>query len=269
MLLSHACPPRVPSRLYGEFVWRFQPITDTALPYHRFKRGDTVVVAQQSIGGGSSGSGTASSSGDESDYSSSQAPQPAEQLEGTVLEVQRDGLLVTVPKTAADALSEAGRGAGRWRGCLSGRVDGYPRCSLSRAWYAGWAMLAQASPCPTLADPSLLCYAGAMWRLDQGSSSVTVARQLDALNRLGQVGPGSSQGEVAVRALLLGAPNAERLAAKPTAWVQEAGWLQKARQRLGAVPHLNKSQKEAIAFALSRTLTLWQVRAAGRHWVHE
>ncbi len=107
-----------------------------------------------------------------------------------------------------------------------------------------------------------LC-AGALWRLDQGSSSVTVARQLDALNRLGQVPPGASQGETAVRALLLGAPHAERLASMPTAWVQQAGWLQKARQHLAAVPHLNRSQKEAIAFALSRTLTLWQVRLAG------
>lgn len=268
MLPSHACQPCVPSRLYGEFVWRFQPITGTALPYHRFKRGDTVVVAQQLSVGGSSGSGTGSSSGDESDYSSSQAPQPAEQLEGTVLEVQRDGLLVTLPKAAADALSAAGRGASRWRGCLSSRVmDAHTAlCIAQPACHAGQCVH---NPCPAQLLLASHCCAGAMWRLDQGSSSVTVARQLDALNRLGQVGRGSSQGEVAVRALLLGAPNAERLAAKPTAWVQEAGWLQKARQRLSAVPHLNKSQKEAIAFALSRTLTLWQVRAAGRHWVHD
>ncbi|PRW21033.1 regulator of nonsense transcripts 1 (RENT1) [Chlorella sorokiniana] len=194
-------------RLYGEFVWRFQQSANTALPYHRFKRGDTVVVAQQP-GVSSDGSPMASSSGDESDYGSGQAQRPDEPLEGTVLEVQREALLITLPREAADALSTAG--------------------------------------------------AGAAWRLDQGSSSVTVARQLDALNRLGEVGTGSSQGEVAVRALLLGAPFAERLAFKPTEWVQQQGWLQKARQQLAAVPHLNTSQKEAIAFALSRTLTLWQ-----------
>lgn len=101
---------------------------------------------------------------------------------------------------------------------------------------------------------------GVYWRLDQGSSSVTVTRQLAALAQLGQVRPGSSQGELAVQALLLGAAAAERVASKPTAWVQQEGWLQKARQRLAAVPNLNRSQKEAIAFALSRTLTLWQVR---------
>ena len=96
-------------RLYGEFVWRFEQLAGAALPYHRFKRGDTVIMAvfQQQQGG--------NSSGDESDGggSSSQGQQLVERLEGTVLELQREALLVTVSKATADALSAAGTGA--WR----------------------------------------------------------------------------------------------------------------------------------------------------------
>ncbi len=102
-------PRCVLPRLYGEFVWRFEPASVAALPYHRFKRGDTVVVAQQE-GDSSNGNGAASSSGDGSSFSGARAQPPAERLEGTVLEVQREGLLVTVPKAAADALSVAGAG---------------------------------------------------------------------------------------------------------------------------------------------------------------
>lgn len=190
-----------------------------------------------------------------------------ERLEGTVLELQREALLVTVSKATADALSAAGTGAWRVQREPEWQVGWEAQAWLPQwvscrivctvAWSAAHPVHMALLQAPLPAHPRCT---GVYWRLDQGSSSVTVTRQLAALAQLGQVRPGSSQGELAVQALLLGAAAAERVASKPTAWVQQEGWLQKARQRLAAVPNLNRSQKEAIAFALSRTLTLWQVR---------
>ena len=132
-------------RLYTDFVWRFSLPARAPLPYHRFKRGDTVILApaglqrlagrqpsggdgkavdaggrpSSSIGGsdrnasssdGGDASGSSSGDGSAGEAADGAAGGTGSQLEGTVLEVQRDGLLLTVAKPVAEALGAAPSG---------------------------------------------------------------------------------------------------------------------------------------------------------------
>lgn len=65
-----------------------------------------------------------------------------------------------------------------------------------------------------------------------------------------------------MRALLLGTPQAEALARRATTWAQQEGWRADAAQHLQRIQELNPSQRHAVASALTRTFTLWQVRGA-------
>lgn len=113
-------------RMFADFVWQFAPPGGTQLPYHRFKRGDTVVLARQdgrqrqraaASGNGSrrysSSSSSGSDSGDEGDNGSA-ALSSSDLLEGTVLEVKRGHLQVAASKQVAEQLGAAGPGA-LWR----------------------------------------------------------------------------------------------------------------------------------------------------------
>jgi hypothetical protein len=115
-------------------------------------------------------------------------------------------------------------------------------------------------PCSLHLSWHSLGAAGTRWRLDQGVSSTTTQRQLAAMSRLGQLMDPGCKGEAAVRALLLGPPQAEALARRPTAWAQQDGWRADAAQHLQRMQALNPSQRRAVASALTRTFTLWQVR---------
>ena len=102
--INNGARPPLPSprRMFADFVWSFSLPTKGPLPYHRFKRGDTVLLAP-ALGPGqlrrSSRSGGAS------------APGEGEGLEGTVLEVGRQELLVAVGKAVSEALGAAPPGA--------------------------------------------------------------------------------------------------------------------------------------------------------------
>lgn len=169
MPCPHHRPPAC-RRLFGEFVWRFALPDGTALPYHRFKRGDTVILAQQQQQQGR-GRAAGSSSGEESDGgTSNELPAP---LEGTVLEVQRQVLLVTLSKAAADELGVAQSGpcttlldgrflAGGWRAarlfvlaCSPALLACAPACAHTPARHApcllqvrcgGWTRAPAPSP---------------------------------------------------------------------------------------------------------------------------
>ena len=102
--------------------------------------------------------------------------------------------------------------------------------------------------------------AGTRWRLDQGVSATTAQRQLAALSRLGKLHDSRCRGEAAVRAILLGSPQAERLAARPTTWAESSEWRSAAAEQLRRQQQqqLNESQVRAVAASLTRTFTLWQ-----------
>lgn len=92
----------------------------------------------------------------------------------------------------------------------------------------------------------------------QGVSATTTRRQLAALDQLSEYDP-NCQGEMAVRALLLGARQAKLLAEQRTAWAKEEAWIADAGAALCRLEGINDSQRKAVATALTRTLTLWQV----------
>ncbi|KAI3430973.1 hypothetical protein D9Q98_009377 [Chlorella vulgaris] len=208
-------------RLYSDFVWRFTLPSQGKLPYHRFKRGDSVMLAplsQDDEDNGDEGSGSGSwqdSSGSEADAGDatmadgSDSEQQQRGLEGTVLEVGRNEVQIAVAMQGGHALEEAG--------------------------------------------PDML------WRIDQGVSDTTSKRQLAALDRLGEMLNDASPGERAVREVLLGLPQAEARAATPSAWATNAQWMAAAVKQLEAQKGaLNHSQLRAVAIAITRTYTLWQ-----------
>ena len=66
-----------------------------------------------------------------------------------------------------------------------------------------------------------------------------------------------------MRAVLLGSPASERLARQPSEWARSAEWRGAAGAALEALPGLNASQRRAVAVALTRSFTLWQVMGLG------
>lgn len=130
VLLGLAAAPE--GRLYTDFVWRFSPPGGAQLPYHRFKRGDTLLLTPWADAGGSgqqrrrgsgSGSGSGAASGGDEDGGE------GGQLEGTVLDVSRGELSVSVAKEVAEALGAAPPGA-RWRlDQVRGRASGWAAVS--------------------------------------------------------------------------------------------------------------------------------------------
>lgn len=103
-------------RLYADFVWEFSLPAKAALSYHRFKRGDTVLLAP--LRGGSwlrrsRDSGSSRDSGNDSDGGDGPAMAAGEldQLEGTVLEIGRQQLQITVSKPVAEVLGAAPPGS--------------------------------------------------------------------------------------------------------------------------------------------------------------
>lgn len=94
--------------MFADFVWSFSLPTKGPLPYHRFKRGDTVLLAP-ALGPGQLR--RSSRSVREAGGSAISAHGESEGLEGTVLEVGRHELLLAVGKTVAEALGAAPPGA--------------------------------------------------------------------------------------------------------------------------------------------------------------
>jgi hypothetical protein len=97
-------------------------------------------------------------------------------------------------------------------------------------------------------------------RAESGGRDATSARQLAALDALGELRDPDSAGERAMMALLLGSPRAAELAARPPTWAARAAWRADAKELLGAgeLAGLNASQRRAVATALGRSATLWQ-----------
>lgn len=90
-------------------------------------------------------------------------------------------------------------------------------------------------------------------------SSATTRRQLAALDRLPDLQDQNNRREVAVRALLLSTQGAEKVASQNTSWAERQDWREAAGRHLGQIEGLNASQRRAVATALTRTFTLWQV----------
>ena len=113
-----ACPPAC--RLFTDFVWEFSLPAGEQLPYHRLKRGDTLIITPASQHRRSDVSGPSSSSGGSSDGGGCAAGTGSggegEVLEATVLEVHRQEVLVTLSKAVAEELGAAPAGgrSGGW-----------------------------------------------------------------------------------------------------------------------------------------------------------
>ena len=191
-------------RELSEFIWSLTPSHGGTLPYHRFRRGDTIVLAPSARGAASNGRPCGDGSSSDGDCGGLTAA-----LEGTVQAVGQEEVRVAVSKDVAQVLG--------------------------------------AAP------------AGARWRLDRGVSATSTQRQLAALARLGELHDTRCQGEAAVRAILLGSPQAEALAARPTTWAASREWRACAvRQLRQHTRHLNDSQAHAVASAMTRSFTLWR-----------
>jgi hypothetical protein len=130
---SDAAPGRrCRRRLYSDFVWRLSLPDGARLPYHRFRQGDSVVLAGggqragrgRSTGGSSDsegeGGGPGGDGGGDSGGGGAARGGSGSGLEGTVLGVEREGLLVAVSKEASEELGALPPGGHSWRGSRGG-----------------------------------------------------------------------------------------------------------------------------------------------------
>lgn len=101
------------------------------------------------------------------------------------------------------------------------------------------------------------------WRVDEDLDD-RVFRQMDqAVQRLGTFTGQRTQSEVNVRFCLLGLPGIDltRLAKHPPSWMNDPAWRKAAIEALRDLVKrggVNESQKQAIAAALTRSVSLWQ-----------
>ncbi|GAB4820354.1 hypothetical protein N2152v2_007400 [Parachlorella kessleri] len=263
------------------------------LPYHKFQRGDSVLVTwhipqaasngaaaqQQSSAGSAAGQSVAGprgsvksekpgrGSGSEAEGSGSWSDgqqggvegggvEERSQVEGTVLEVRRGHLLLTFSRDASTRLEELMEGG--WVRCMDGHLE------IPREIQGHLEAQGQSGRPP---GPG----GGAILRIDKGSKDVTSQRQLEALSRLESFHNPENRGEQLVRAVILGAP-ASRAEESP-AWARSAAaaaaaafllaegpdsWVSAAQRELHTLPNLNWSQKAAIASAMRQTFSLWQ-----------
>ncbi|KAG7671204.1 hypothetical protein Ndes2526B_g02329 [Nannochloris sp. 'desiccata'] len=96
------------------------------------------------------------------------------------------------------------------------------------------------------------------FRIEQGIQDVTTRRQLAALAQLGTFSEESRRQEKVVRAILLGSPRAPDLSAEPPEWMKSFSWQADAKRAIQGATGINKSQRMAIAGAVTRTFTIWQ-----------
>jgi len=96
------------------------------------------------------------------------------------------------------------------------------------------------------------------FRIEQGIQDVTTRRQLAALAQLGTFSNESRRQEKVVRAILLGSPRASYLSAQPPEWMKSPSWQADAKKAIQGAVGINKSQRTAIAGAVTRTFTIWQ-----------
>ena len=91
-----------------------------------------------------------------------------------------------------------------------------------------------------------------------GNRTVSLDRQLDAVENLSNRMEGDRKGARALRAILLGSPRCVELAARTPDWMASPYNVRAAKTALSDLKNLNSSQKRAIVSALTRSMTLWQ-----------
>ncbi|KAK9835543.1 hypothetical protein WJX74_002650 [Apatococcus lobatus] len=97
-------------------------------------------------------------------------------------------------------------------------------------------------------------------------NEVTSERQFAAIEQLGrfpQINPShlnvrAPRTDINVRLALLGDPRVNYHSSKNPLWSFSESWRKEAKAVLGKLGHLNRSQMQAIATALTRTISLWQ-----------
>ena len=99
---------------------------------------------------------------------------------------------------------------------------------------------------------------GATIDIVMGNRTVSLDRQLTAVESLSSRMEGDRKGARALRAILLGSPRCVELAARAPDWMASPYNVQSAKQALSDLKNLNASQKRAIVSALTRSMTLWQ-----------
>ncbi|KAK9807686.1 hypothetical protein WJX72_006138 [[Myrmecia] bisecta] len=112
-----------------------------------------------------------------------------------------------------------------------------------------------------------------LWRMDRLSQEVTTKRQLAAIDQL-DIPPCITReaalnldpqdmaslwrGNLGIRMILAGSPEAAARAKHLPAWARSQLWRRDAGEQLRDIKTLNASQRRAIATAIAGSLTLWQ-----------
>ena len=194
------------------------------LPAHRFGARDPVLLAATAADGATPLAG---------------ARGPACVVEASVLDVAADHLVVGVRAEAADAVDALGAHT-LWRLDAAAPDSTATRqlralASLDRPW------------------GEVASRASEVW---DEAAAAAAAREADAAPA--SLSPLWAPGELRVRSILLGDPDARTAADTPPDWARDGGWRQDVGALLAEADNLNPSQREAIASALASTLTLWQ-----------